>query len=108
MSLTSQGASERVELRCRKCLHRGRPHGRLFDTVWFVNDRIHGIPITTDLEDEIKALDAGRAHETPPWMGSTPYINECSRCGNRPELKPETLMALVREALGRGESVIYL
>jgi hypothetical protein len=72
-----------------------------------VHDRLYGIPIETDLAEEIRALEAGHAYETPAWMGSTPYTNEC-RCGNRPKLKLETLTNRVREAVRSGETAIYL
>jgi hypothetical protein len=97
-----------LELRCVKRLPDGNRCGRLFEPeVWLVNDRLYGIRIETDLADEIAALEAGRPYESPDWLGSTPYTNEC-RCGNRPKLKLETLTARVREAINAGEATLCI
>jgi hypothetical protein len=97
-----------VDLRCGKRLPGGTRCGRLFDpAVWIAGDRLYGIPFETDLADEIEALRAERPYESPAWMGSAPYTNEC-RCGNKPKLKYETLTARVREAIDAGETAAYI
>jgi hypothetical protein len=96
-----------VDIRCGKLLPDRTRCGRLFDTASIVNDRLYGIPIQTDLADEIRALEAGRAYETPAWMGSTPYTNDC-RCGNRPKLRLGKLTALVRDAVRSDATTIYI
>lgn len=103
MSRTSQD----VQLRCVKCLREGTRPGRRFDTVWMWHDELYGFAIETDLADQIEAVAAGKAYESPAWRGSTPYINRC-RCGNQPKLKLETLANLVREALRSGETIVYI
>jgi hypothetical protein len=100
--------SPSVELRCGKCRRLGRPRPPTFDVVQLWGDRLVGLRIETDLADEIAALEAGRPYETPDWMNSSPYIEKCKRCPNRPDLTYETLRRMVRDAIGSGECVLYI
>jgi hypothetical protein len=76
--------------------------------VWLWNDRIQGIRLETNLADEIDAFRAGRPYSTPEWMNSRPYIVECEECGNRPDLKYETLRGMVADAVRSWELVLYI
>lgn len=71
-------------------------------------DRLYGPRVETDLAEEIEALRSGRPYRTPAWMNSSPYIVECERCGNRPDLKYETLRRMVADAIRSWELVVYI
>jgi hypothetical protein len=80
----------------------------VFDTVWMWKGRLHGFRIETDLADHIKALGAGQPYESPEWMKSNIYWDECPSCSNRPEIKLETLTRMVEDAIQSWEFALYI
>jgi hypothetical protein len=86
------------------------PRPPTFDVVRLWGELLVGPTLETDLADEIAALEAGRPYRTPEWMNSNIYWSECetSNCGNRPELKYETLRRMVADAIGSWELVLYV
>jgi len=84
------------------------PRPPTFDTVWMWEGRLVGPRMETDLAEEIEALRSGRPYASPAWMNSSPYTAECERCGNRPDLKYETLRRRVADAIASWELVLYI